>query len=504
MRSAVTLVLLVLLPVVTAAQLPRDLGGLARKLPSLDGFLRGAPLTTNFDDTARPLPALDRKEVRRRAQPLRSLPRTDTGGFILQPGLWEGTFESYCLRTATHAPGKGDGYLLAPIKGNRAPAIQAILAGTVRHPEIPRGDAQMLLWAILSRVRVSDMNPKLQAAARALLPANEIRAINASGLDLLTATERTRLLAGVAAPIRQALEIESDLRYQFSRADVTYAEVERIAVLGGVRPADQRNAIRRGQWSRHQQGYFIRFFPDSFANTRVEVLMPGRVTVTRDRLNRIVAIEDASGGRTETVYNDAIAPRVHPHDARLRAYAFKTIRFMRRGPRGKPEVHEVHDRGWTFHRSRPRHRGVAAVLPTMGLVNAAFRLPAGAFAMFQGGFGDWAERAEQAQDIHDRYDFYRERADRATAEPSEDAVDELEDTDHYRDGIDAATSGDPSDRLEWLIDHHERETGALEWAISVLEGLPTTSTTDDPPAWEPGGGVAVPSRGGQTLGISGR
>lgn len=47
-------------------------------------------------------------------------------------------------------------------------------------------------------------------------------------------------------------------------------------------------------------------------------------------------------------------------------------------------------------------------------------------------------------------------------------------------------------------------TGALEWAISVLEGLPTTSTTDDPPAWEPGGGVAVPSRGGQTLGISGR
>lgn len=37
-----------------------------------------------------------------------------------------------------------------------------------------------------------------------------------------------------------------------------------------------------------------------------------------------------------------------------------------------------------------------------------------------------------------------------------------------------------------------------------LEGLPTTSTTDDPSAWEPGGGVAVPSRGGQTLGISGR
>jgi hypothetical protein len=502
MRPLVTLVMVAALPIIGAAQLPRDLGGLARQVPSLDSWLRGAPLSTSFDDTARQLPVLDRKETRRQARSLRSLPRTASGGFELQPGLWADTFESYCLRTATHAPGKGDGYLLAPIKGARSAAIQAILAGTVKHPEIPRGDVQMLLWAILSRVRVSDMQPRLQAAARALLPPGEVRAINANGLDVLAAAERTKL-AGLAAPVRQVLEVESDLRYQFSRADVTYAEIERIAVLSGARPPDNRNAIKRGQWSRDPRGYFIRFFPDSFSNTRVEVLVPGRVTVTRDRLNRIIALEDARGGRTETVYNDAVPPRTHPRDSRLKAYAFKTIRFIRRGTGGKPEVHEIHDQGWTFHRSRPRNRGVAAA-PVMGFVHAAFRLPGRAFEILQGGFGDWAERAEQAQDIHDRYDFYRERADRATDAPSEDAVDELEDTDHYRDGIDAATSGDPSDRLEWIIDHHERETGALEWAISVLEGLPTTSTTDDPPAWEPGGGVAVPSRGGQTLGISGR
>lgn len=499
MRSFATLVL-VALPVIVAAQLPRDLGGLARQVPSLDSWLRGAPLTTSFDDTARQLPVLDRRETRREARSLRSLPRTATGGFRLQPGLWSDTFESYCLRTATHAPGKGDGYLLAPIKGARTAAIQIILQNTVKHPEVPREDVQMLLWAILSRVRVSAMAPKLQNAARVLLPPNEIRAINTSGLDVLSAAERTKLLGGLAAPVRQALEIESALRYQFSRADVAYDEVERIAVLSGARPADQRNAIKRGQWSRHQSGYFIRFFPDSFANTRVEILLPGKVTITRDRLNRIIAIEDARGGRTETVYNDAVAPRTHPRDSRLKAYAFKTIRFVRRGPGGKPEVHEIHDRGWTFHRSRPR-RQAASAAPVMGMMNAAFRWSGG---VMQGWFGDWSERAEQAQDIHDRYDFYRERAERATDDPSEDAVDELEDTDHYRDGIDAATSGDPSDRLEWIIDHHERETGALEWAISVLEGLPTTSTTDDPPSWEPGGGVAVPSRGGQTLGISGR
>ncbi len=501
MRALVTLVLVAVLPVVAAAQLPRDLGAIARKLPSLDGLLRGAPLTTNFDDTGRQLPVLDRRETRRPARPLRDLPRTATGGFRLQPGLWEGTFESYCLRTATHAPGKGDGFLLAPIKGARAGAIQAILSGTVRHPEVPRGDVQMLLWAILSRVRVSDMKPSLQAAARALLPAGEIRAINATGLDVLAAAERTRLFRGLAAPVRQALEIESDLRYQFSRADVTYEEVERIAVLSGARPEDNRNAIKRGQWSRDRQGYFIRFFPDSFARTRVEVLVPARVTVTRDRLNRIIAIEDARGGRTETVYNDAVAPRTHPRDRDLKAYAFKTIRFTRR-VNGRPEVFEIHDQGWTFHRSKPRSRGAAA--PIMRLLHAAHRLPGAATTALQGGFDRWGERLDQAQDIHERYEFYRERADRATDDPSEDAVDELEDTDHYRDGIDAATTGDPGDRLVWIIDHHERETGALEWAISVLEGLPGFSTTDDPPSWEPGGGVAVPSGGDQTLGISGR
>lgn len=114
-------------------------------------------------------------------------------------------------------------------------------------------------------------------------------------------------------------------------------------MLSGVAPADNTNAIRRGQRSRHPRGFFIRYFPDSFADTKVEILVPERVVVTRDRLNRIIAIEDGRGGRTETVYNDAVAPRPHPRDARLKADAFKTIRFIRRRAGGAPDVHEIHD-----------------------------------------------------------------------------------------------------------------------------------------------------------------
>ena len=141
----------------------------------------------------------------------------------------------------------------------------------------------------------------------------------------------------------------------------------------------------------------------------------------------------------------------------------------------------------------------------MSVVRASLRMAdLMGFEMRQDWFDCWSDRAERAQDIHDRYEYYRDRADSATDDPSAESVDEVEDTDHYRDGIEAATTGDVSDRLEWIIEHQERENAALEWAISVLEGLPTTSTTDDPPPWEPGDGIAVPSGGGQRLGISGR
>jgi len=181
LRAVLTL-MLVALPAIVAAQLPRDLGEVIRKMPSLDGFMKNRPLETTFDNTLGQLRMLDRLDIQREPGDMNRLARTSNGSFVLQPGLWEGTFESYCLRAATWAPGVGDGYLWAPIRGSRAGAIATILRVSVRHPNIPRDDIQMLLWAILSKTRVSDMPPTLQVAARALLPASEINAINVNGL----------------------------------------------------------------------------------------------------------------------------------------------------------------------------------------------------------------------------------------------------------------------------------------------------------------------------------
>ena len=505
MRVRLTLVLIALLPVAAAAQLPRpsDLSGIVRKLPSLDRFMKNRPLETTFDDTIGPQPYLDHLNITRQAGDMRRLARTSNGSFILQPGLWEGTFESYCLRPATWAPGAGDGYLWARMKGSRANAIGSILRSAAAHPNVPQGDIQMLLWAILSKSRVNDMPPKLQAAARALLPASEISAINTSGLQILTIADRTRLFRGVTGPIRQALDIEAELRYEFSKGNSNYEQIEKIAVLAGAPPAQNRNAIKRGQWARHPGGYFVRYYPDSFAKMKMQVLVPARVRIVRDRLNRIISTEDASGRKTEVTYNDAIAPRPHPTIPQLKAYAFKTIRVTRRGAGGAPEVVEFKDAGYTFHHApRAPRRGLADVIA--GAVRYVFTALTGTPLEARQDWSGWAGRAESARDLYEDAEYLRDRAEGTTTTGDDSAVDEAGDIEHYEDGVEVVITGDTGDRVGWIAEMQEHFRHMLEDALGDVGSLPTTSTADPDPTLDPGGGVATGAGGGQTLGGSGR
>ena len=151
--------------------------------------MKNRPLDSSIDDAPGPQLFLDKREAVINRQPgdMKRLPRTSNGGFVLRPGLWEGSFESYCLRPATRGPSgaQSDGYLWAPLKGPRANAVSLILRGAAAHPNVPREDIQMLLWAILARTRVSEMPPTLQAAARVLLPASELNAISVDGLQII-------------------------------------------------------------------------------------------------------------------------------------------------------------------------------------------------------------------------------------------------------------------------------------------------------------------------------
>lgn len=494
MRAVLVSAAVFVAPVVLIAQLPipRDLKPLVRKIPSIDAILRGTPpLSTGFDDTAGAQPLLDGRDWGT-PRPLAALERTPAGGFRLQPGYWEGTFQSFCLRTAAYSPGKGEGYLFGPYRGSKAAAIRTILIEAVRHPEADQTDIQMLLWGILSRSKIQTMAPRLRSTARALLTAAQIREIDRSAIDLIPASERARLFRRLPAGVRAVAEKEAELRYRFSQRVADYDEIQRVAVRAGVAPEGENNKIQRGQWARHPGGFWIRYFPSGFMTTRVEIMVPERVEIRRDHLNRIVSIEDARG-RTETVYDDAIPARALPGNERVRAYAFKTVRLVRTDPAGgAPAVLETHGTGYTFVRSPLRSRAPMAYA-AYGVVRASFSRIA------QSRFDEWVERGERAREHYERYEFYRDRAEAAGSDPSSDSVDELGDIENYRDGVEAAL-GDPGDRAEWMIEQQERQNAALRHATAVIDTLPTTSSPD----WDPSDGMALPSGGGQRLGISGR
>jgi hypothetical protein len=244
----------------------------------------------------------------------------------------------------------------------------------------------------------------------------------------------------------------------------------------------------------HPDGFLIRYASKGYPSTRVEVYVPEPYTYQRDPMGRILSVKNRNGDGIETVYDDSITPRTTPGDPRLTAYAFRSIRFIRNTSSGE-ERRDIQGPGWTFVRGSrapggPRFRLLGA--PSISAAAAA-----------QGGFGGWDERYKQAREHYDRYQYYRERRDRMERDPDASAIDDLENNEHYRDGVDAALGGDPGERLDWIIQQQERQRDALRHATVVINSLPTTSTTD--PAYGPWDDVAVPTRSGsQRLGISGR
>lgn len=70
--------------------------------------------------------------------------------------------------------------------------MRRILKNASAHPDIPQRDIQVLLWSILARVEVNELNPKLQAIAAQLLSPQELKSVKDNFWDLLGTTAGRR------------------------------------------------------------------------------------------------------------------------------------------------------------------------------------------------------------------------------------------------------------------------------------------------------------------------
>jgi hypothetical protein len=351
---AVLLAFFSILSGILMSQFPKIPKIIPDKIPGLDKILKQeSPITNKLSDAVTEVPFLDDFDPEAEI-PMTVLPRTDEGGFVIKyPGAYVFFCQSYCLHAGAYEPGRGDGYLFAPVKGPQADIFTHIVQRSVEHPVIPQRDVQVLLWAILARTKISDMAKELQVAASKLLTPKEIFEINGGALELVPKEVLEKATIDMPPQVRRVMEAEASLRNKLSAGEKKYEELEEIAVRHGVAPMGEGSKnVPRGRWSYREEGYFVRYFPTGYSQTQIELYAPEPLTVERDDKGRILVIVDKFGNRIETEYDESVEPLTVTGEPSLKGYAFSSIRIECYDPESSSDKKiylEWKNTGWTFY-----------------------------------------------------------------------------------------------------------------------------------------------------------
>jgi hypothetical protein len=254
-------------------------------------FGGGSPITTSLDDARTMVESMD-GFTPAAFQSLAGQPQDEGGVFQLRPGAYEFTAQSYCLHAGTHGPGRGDGYVYAPLDGSKGDIIRAVLRNSVAQPRLPQQDVQVLVWAILARTPLGEMPRDARVTATRLLTPVQLLELDRGAIGL-AAMGSWRGGASVLPPaLRRVMEVETGMRQLFARSDARFEEIERMAVLlGDPHPDPASRDIPSTRWSYHPGGYFIRFDPSGYDRTAVLVYVPESAAVVRDEGGRVVGLD---------------------------------------------------------------------------------------------------------------------------------------------------------------------------------------------------------------------
>jgi len=344
-------------------KLPTKIPGLGKTVPGLDNlFKEKPPITTSLADAHTDIAFLDGFNPETFALLIR-VPRDGQGRFVLLPGLWKASFKSYCLKAGTYEPTEGSGYLHATLKGPKSGIVRDILHNAADHPEINQKSVQILLWGIIAKTKVSDMQPKIQEVAGQLLTQEQISDLNGGALGAIPPAVLRQALGKLSPEVRKVFQAEATLRGLLTRGTpVPFEQLQRVAVLQGdpAPPKGSRN-VPAGRWCYHPEGFFIRYFPRGFSMTRAQLYVPEALTVGFDDLGRVTDITDPQGNRVGIEYDDGIEPLSFAGDAKVKGYAFARIRFEGPDMAGDPRDMAGEDHagvGWALL-GTPNGRGRA-------------------------------------------------------------------------------------------------------------------------------------------------
>jgi GH24 family phage-related lysozyme (muramidase) len=247
--------------------------------PIVDELTKRQAITSSFADR-RPSATLPETFTPASFSPLGALDRTPDGAFILHPGAYEATVPSFCLHAGTHGPSKGDGYWPVPLAGPKSNMVRTILHQFVNHSEVSQVDVQLLLWGILAHDDYQHMPASVQRAAYLLLTPQLLAELRGGPLAKLPDQLRQPLeakvqekIARLEGPLRNTLQAESQIREQMT-ASASYQTIEQIAILPGE--SGTSGAVPRGLWVQDVRGYYVRYLPEGYQRTKIQVFVPDR------------------------------------------------------------------------------------------------------------------------------------------------------------------------------------------------------------------------------------
>lgn len=322
----------------------------APAVPNLDKLLQEEPpVSTTLTDAIYDIPFLDDYNPDQGAF-MTFLPLTPEASFPLVPGLWEGTFQSYCLRAGTYAPGEGDGYAYAPLKGKQADIVASVLKNSVYHPEVSQQNVQLLLWAIIARNKPSECNKEIQATAKVLLTPKEYDRLNGGAIGKIPQPVLNAALEKMPPLARDIFHAEARLREMLvSPVLAPYHEVESVAVrMGEVLPPPDSREISRGRWNYDPDCYFIRYFPRGYSTTRIQLYYPENFTIETDENGLITSIGDPCGMKISIVYDLEVEPLRYAGDDNVAGVAFKELILSWVGANGAVKTRSINNTGWVL------------------------------------------------------------------------------------------------------------------------------------------------------------
>ena len=234
-------------------------------------------ITTSFADTIH-LDSLTGIVEPKAFKPLTGLDRTDDGAFILKPGIYEVYAQSYTLDPGDANSTKAGGYFPAPIKGTKAKIVAALLKQVELHPDVAQADIQQLLFAIVQGTDLEKMPPTIQQTAVRVLPHNIIQ-------QMQGATQAKALENSLMNMLNQRLSKNQAAQQQMNKISDAMKQVQQQTA--GLAPSFKADAeasepVARGTWAGMPGGFYVRYLPDGYMKTRLQVMVPDEAIAQAD------------------------------------------------------------------------------------------------------------------------------------------------------------------------------------------------------------------------------